>query len=80
MWASPTPLNIAWSDLKQTERAFHHAHADRYGHDLALPLELVNLRIAVTGPVPAIKLREAAGVRLPKTVVRIAMSPIVPLR
>lgn len=44
-------LDLAWcDDLTQLERDFHARHRERYGHDLALPVELVNVRVAVTGP------------------------------
>lgn len=41
--------------------AFHAAHAARYGHTLERAVELVNLRVAVSGPVPPLRLpREMA--------------------
>jgi len=44
-------LNLAWrEDLAQLTLDFHQRHLERYGHELALPVELVNLRVAVTGP------------------------------
>lgn len=43
-------LNIPWQNLKQAEEAFHVQHQTRYGHRLTLPVELVNLRMSVTGP------------------------------
>ncbi|MGB1579899.1 MAG: hydantoinase/oxoprolinase family protein, partial [Nevskiales bacterium] len=38
------------------ETAFHAAHEARYGHRLDLPVELVNLRMAVLGPEPGLDL------------------------
>ena len=42
-------LNIPWSGIAGVAQAFHALHARRYGHSMELPLELVNLRIAVRG-------------------------------
>ncbi len=50
-------LTIPWTSLPQTREDFHRHHARRYGHDLDLPLELVNLRVSVRGPGTAIKMR-----------------------
>ena len=52
-------LNLPWRDVVQAQIAFHQLHHERYGHDLALPVELVNLRLAVRGPGAALRL--AAG-------------------
>jgi len=54
-------LNLPWRDVAQTQAAFHQLHRERYGHDLTLPVELVNLRLAVRGP--GVALRLAAGER-----------------
>ncbi len=41
-------LNVPWhNDLTGCERAFHRSHAERYGHDLDLPVELVNVRLGL---------------------------------
>lgn len=40
-------LNVPWSDPDTTQIAFHQHHARRYGHDLDLPVELVNLRVGL---------------------------------
>jgi N-methylhydantoinase A len=46
-------LNLPWNDLKSCEAAFHRLHAERYGHELDLPVELVNLRVGlVSRPTP----------------------------
>ncbi|WP_457667104.1 hydantoinase/oxoprolinase family protein [Thiolapillus sp.] len=47
-------LDIPWSGREATTEAFHRRHRQRYGHDLDLPLELVNLRLSVQGPGTAI--------------------------
>lgn len=54
-------LNSAWlqSLEKQTEQ-FHNQHAGRYGHQLDLPIELVNLRVQL--------IAETAGLHLAKQV------------
>ena len=43
-------LNLPWTGLASLPSAFHKLHAKRYGHALDLPLELVNIRVAVKGP------------------------------
>jgi len=40
-------LNLPWSGLHNIEQAFHQKHKDSYGHDLAMAIELVNLRVRV---------------------------------
>lgn len=40
-------LNVPWTDIEQTARAFHALHAQRYGHALEAPLEIVNVRVAL---------------------------------
>lgn len=55
-------LNIPWQDLQRAERAFHALHQERYGHSMDIPVELVNLRMAVTGPAPRLVLAEVETV------------------
>ncbi len=43
-------LNLPWQPVSELINAFHCRHRERYGHDLDLPVELVNLRLAVRGP------------------------------
>ncbi len=45
-------LNLAWTGVAAIGEAFHARHAEVYGHRLDLPVELVNLRVRVRGPVP----------------------------
>ncbi len=52
-------LNVPWSGPAGAAAAFHLRHEARYGHRLALPVELVNLRVAVTGPQPGLTLAAA---------------------
>lgn len=49
-------LNVAWLGVEATVQAFHDAHRQRYGHDLDAPVELVNLRVALNGPAPDLRL------------------------
>ncbi|MCW8918155.1 MAG: hydantoinase/oxoprolinase family protein [Gammaproteobacteria bacterium] len=50
-------LNVAWhGDVAEASEAFHLAHQQRYGHRLALPVELVNLRLSLRGPLPQLPL------------------------
>lgn len=54
-------LNIPWSDAAGAAEAFHLAHQARFGHRLALPVELVNVRLALTAPAVALRLQTAPG-------------------
>ena len=50
-------LNIPCSiDLKNIEQTFHQLHKKTYGHALDMQIELVNLRVNITGSVPPFKL------------------------
>ena len=41
-------LNVPWcGDPEMVRQAFHQSHAQRYGHALGEPVEVVNLRVAV---------------------------------
>ena len=53
-------LNIRWSDKNQCEAEFHAQHEKRYGHRLAIPVELVNVRVRVTGPKRSFSLQSAS--------------------
>ncbi|MDH3343354.1 MAG: hydantoinase/oxoprolinase family protein [Gammaproteobacteria bacterium] len=55
------PLNLPWLDdasLQDLEQAFHQAHEKTYGHQLAVQVELVNLRVQLNGEKPDFKLPE----------------------
>ncbi|GAB4296805.1 MAG: hydantoinase/oxoprolinase family protein [Thiohalomonadaceae bacterium] len=54
-------LNIPWTDVAAASEAFHLAHQSRFGHRLTLPVELVNVRLALTAP--ALPLQLAAAPR-----------------
>lgn len=41
-------LRLPWRGMQALESDFHAAHERRYGHRLALPLELVNLRVGLS--------------------------------
>ncbi len=50
-------LELPWEDnISKVEEAFHSAHFRRYGHDLPLSIELVNLRLKLQSPPPQISL------------------------
>jgi N-methylhydantoinase A len=53
-------LRVPWSDPAGAAARFHDLHQARYGHALALPVELVNLRVGVAGPAAALALAAAA--------------------
>jgi N-methylhydantoinase A len=40
-------LNVPWISIDASRAAFHQLHAQRYGHELDMPVELVNVRIGV---------------------------------
>jgi N-methylhydantoinase A len=46
-------LDLPWTGAAATTRAFHARHQERYGHQLDLPVELVNLRVRVRAPAPS---------------------------
>jgi N-methylhydantoinase A len=41
-------LPIAWSDKPSAIVEFHQLHKKRYGHELGLPVELVNIRVSLS--------------------------------
>lgn len=49
-------LTLDWRPGTDMDAAFHLAHELRFGHRLALPVELVTLRVAAMGPQPKIEL------------------------
>lgn len=52
-------LSISWEPKRGIEHhanQFHQAHLQRYGHALELPIELVTLRLKLTGPEPEFEL------------------------
>ncbi|MDH3985577.1 MAG: hydantoinase/oxoprolinase family protein [Gammaproteobacteria bacterium] len=51
-------LNLPWQGITATTAAFHVLHAQRYGHQLPTPVELVNLRCSLQGATPDISLPE----------------------
>ncbi len=56
-------LNVPWSgDPDAAAEAFHRRHEKRYGHRLDLPVERVNLRLAVRGPALTVALEERHAV------------------
>lgn len=54
-------LTVPWGSLAQAENDFHQQHEARYGHRMAAPVELVNLRVALHGPQTAITLNHVAA-------------------
>ncbi len=59
-------LNVSWEGGGDTAETFHRRHQQTYGHRLGLPVELVNLRVRVLAPAPAMRLPRLAvppGVR-----------------
>jgi len=52
-------LPVAWRGCRQAIDDFHSAHEARYGHRMALPVELVNLKVSLKGPVTGMSLPAA---------------------
>ncbi len=50
-------LNLPWQGEDLGEHSFHRLHEQRYGHQLAQPVELVTIRVRLTGKPPRIALR-----------------------
>ncbi len=44
-----TPLELG-SSMEQCAEQFHQLHFNRYGHNMDLPIEIVNLRLQITAP------------------------------
>lgn len=49
-------LNVKWSNIAAVISAFQSLHAKRYGHQLELEVEVVNLRVALKAKIEEIKL------------------------
>ena len=47
-------LNVPWQDLASSASLFHQMHRKRYGHALDLPVELVNVRVKLSGRRPVL--------------------------
>lgn len=61
-------LELPWRGCAATAAAFHDLHEERYGHRMVLPVELVNLRVSLSGPpsplaLPALSPGEPAPVK-----------------
>ena len=57
MWVSLISLNLAWQDdIGTLQNAFHRAHRDLYGHELDIPIQLINIRQALRADTLAITL------------------------
>lgn len=55
-------LNLPWqTDLDALAEAFHGAHEQRYGHRLALPVQLVTQRLALRAPSAVAELPSASA-------------------
>jgi N-methylhydantoinase A len=49
-------LELPWQSAAAAGRAFHERHEREYGHRMAVPIELVNVRVLVRAAPPAIEL------------------------
>ena len=52
---------MPWLSREQAAEAFHGLHAQRYGHRLDVPVELVNVRVALRASPPTMDLQRQAG-------------------
>ncbi len=41
-------LNVNWTDLNKAAASFKEMHQHRYGYEMSVPVEVVNLRVSVT--------------------------------
>jgi N-methylhydantoinase A len=48
-------LNCAWDSISDAKQRFHQLHETRYGHQLDLPVELVNVRVALRSNTDAVQ-------------------------
>jgi len=55
-------LNIAWKGIDASETAFHALHAQRYGHRLDVPVEMLNLRVRVRAVATSLTLKRPKNV------------------
>ena len=68
-------LEVDWSGcLAEAEEAFHRIHRQRYGHRMELPVELVNLRMAVRGRALPVTLEKLAAPSPPEAVTKVAVA------
>ena len=51
-------LNLLWDAPDELEYAFHELHESQYGHRMAIDVELVNIRLRLTGEKPSFDLPE----------------------
>jgi N-methylhydantoinase A len=49
-------INVPWHSIDHCLEEFHRQHEQRYGHALALPVDLVNLRVQLRAPARSIAL------------------------
>lgn len=64
-------LNVNWSGLISTQQDFHALHKKTYGHELDMPVELVNLRVSIKGEAPRFVLPLIATTPLAKAVAQV---------
>jgi len=60
-------LNVPWRGCSQAAEDFHQAHQQRYGHQLDLPVELVNVRVALNAITTTLSLPAHRQTKLPET-------------
>ena len=58
-------LNIPWTTVAESRDAFHQLHAQRYGHDLDIPVELVNVRVGLYSAGQTLMLSQSESIAEP---------------
>ena len=66
-------LNVPWQSVAGVSADFHALHEQRYGHRLDLPVELVNLRVALQRPPQAIRLQAVRATAIAEPRERVAL-------
>jgi N-methylhydantoinase A len=66
-------LGVPWRGQAESTQRFHDLHERRYGHQLALPVELVNVRLALRGPAGTLPAQPIAESRSAASRVRAAL-------
>ena len=69
-------LTLEWKDARDTLKAFHQAHENRYGHQLDQAVELVSVRVQVSGPTRVLQLQGGSDTAPPKRTERpVSLTP-----
>lgn len=69
-------LNVPWTTPAGSREAFHQLHAQRYGHALDMPVELVNVRVGLfsQGPAPRLTAVTTTQAKSPQSVALVGIA------